>query len=525
MCQPSRHSRIPPAKPPSSNCRHQQQTRAAIMAARDAVKAHAAQVELRKARAGLIWLLLPKIPYFLRLLLSRLFGMSETAAYVDLSTEITTAIIRSIANPTARSIGKAQALSLLDTGVKGRIWISNAVSEVPPQRGIREALLDVIVSMGRMRPRAVRAVRIPAIVPVEAEWTGYRAGAEKDEPLPAISEELKYEALMKECKNSTTMLYFHGGGYYLCDPSSHRKLAKRLAKVTGGRVYSVRYRLAPQNPFPTALLDALVSYLTLLYPPPGSMHEAVPARNIIFAGDSAGGNLALALTQVILQLRRQETKVTWFGAKRAVPLPAGITLFSPWLDIVSSMPSWSTNQKWDYLPSPELLDPASAQPPADDVWPATPPRKRIYVADALALHPLVSVHLNRSWAGAPPVWISCGWECLADENRYLVSRLRADGVSVVFEEYEAMPHVFAAALPKLPESERCVQGCARFVAAARKDPGSIRSSYTCIKAKTLEEREGDVERLTPYKERDVFELACSKVGKKISSSSSVGSRL
>ena len=47
----------------------------------------------------------------------------------------------------------------------------------------------------------------------------------------------------------------------------------------------MRYRLAPQHPFPSALLDALVSYFTLLYPPPGSIHEAVPASDIVFGGD------------------------------------------------------------------------------------------------------------------------------------------------------------------------------------------------------------------------------------------------
>ena len=71
---------------------------------------------------------------------------------------------------------------------------------------------------------------------------------------------------MKECKSPVTVLYFHGGAYYLLDPSTHRPTTKKLAKLTGGRCYSVRYRLAPQNPFPAALLDALVSYLTLLYP-------------------------------------------------------------------------------------------------------------------------------------------------------------------------------------------------------------------------------------------------------------------
>ncbi|KAI2636701.1 alpha/beta hydrolase fold-domain-containing protein [Xylaria nigripes] len=489
------------------------------MTAKNVAKGHAAQEaqlqKIKKARLWFLWLLLPKIPRFLRVFIFRLLGMSDTARYIDLSTDLTLTALRAMFDPqTLRPIGETQALSMLDSGVKGRMWVSNAVAEAPPQKGLREVLLDVIVSMGNLTTREAELVKIPPIAPVEAEWTGYRAGVARDAPLPLMSEVVKYEAMMKECKNGTTVLYFHGGAYYLCDPSSHRELAKRLAKNTGGRVYSVRYRLAPQHPFPAALLDALVSYLTLLYPPPGSVHEPVPAKNIIFGGDSAGGNLALALTQTLLHLRRSGTKVTWFGQEHELPLPAGLTLLSPWVDVLHSMPSWTTNQKWDYLPSPELLDLERVAPPADSVWPATPPRKRIFVDDALALHPLVCAQLARSWEGAPPFWISCGWECLADEDKYLVSRLRADGVPVVFEEYEAMPHVFTVVLPRLRESERCLQGAARFIASARKEPASIASSYTYIQARTLKERGRDMDMLTPFRERDVFEMAYAQVGEK-----------
>jgi hypothetical protein len=229
------------------------------------------------------------------------------------------------------------------------------------------------------------------------------------------------------------------------------------------------------------------------------------------------------LTQTLLQLRRRNIKVSWFGAERDVPLPAGITLNSPWLDLSQSMPSWSANQKWDYLPPPRLVN--DAQPPPDHLWPADPPRRHLYVDDAYLLHPLVSAQLNHSWAGTPPVWICCGWECLTDEDKYFVSKLRADGVPVVFEEYEAMPHVFAVVLPKLAETERCVQGWARFITSAMEDPESIKSSITYIKAKTLEESEGDAEKLTPYEEKDVFEMAYKKVGREVPSLPLVSSKL
>ncbi|KAI1177975.1 alpha/beta hydrolase fold-domain-containing protein [Nemania sp. FL0916] len=499
------------------------------MARHDTTKEQAAQ--LKRARIGLAWALLPKIPKLLGVVFRRLLGLSPRAQYMDLKTDLTLTVMKlAMGDTKPQPVGKTQAFTLLDPGVQGRIWISHAVAEVPPERGLRDALERVILSLcdggPDPDPESVAAqsasLMMPDMVPVEAEWTGYRAGVPRDEPLPDVPEAQKYEAMMKECRNATTVLYFHGGAYYLCDPCTHRQLTKRMAKAMGGRVYSVRYRLAPQNPFPAALLDALVSYFTLLYPPPGSIHEPVSARDIVFGGDSAGGNLALALTQTLLQLRRQNIKPTWFGARRAVPLPAGITLLSPWADITRSMPSWTTNQVWDYLPRPEREE--TLVRPADEVWPASPARQHIFVADALRLHPLVSVHLNNnnlnnrgsstiSWAGAPPTWLAWGWECLADEDRYIAARLRADGVRVVLEEYEAMPHVFAAVVPRLPEAERCVQGWARFVAASRKDPGGITDRYTLIRARTLEEEEGDLDNLTTYTPEDVLELARSKVGR------------
>ncbi|TGJ81371.1 hypothetical protein E0Z10_g7392 [Xylaria hypoxylon] len=479
------------------------------MDADNTAKEQAAQ--LKKYRAGLLWSLVPRIPFLIRTLVLHILGVSETAQYLDLETHMTVTILRStLRSSKPQPVAKIQAMTLLDPGVKGKIWISKTASDVPPERGIHEALMGAIRSMSDSEAQEA-SFKVPEIIPVEAEWTGYRAAAAKDEPLPEMPEEQKYEEMMKECNNATTVLYFHGGAYYLCDPSTHRELTGRLARAMGGRVYSVRYRLAPQNPFPSALLDALVSYFTLLYPPPGSIHEAVSPRDIVLGGDSAGGNLTLALMQTILQLRRQNTKIAWFGMKRAVPLPAGVAALSPWLDIVQSMPSWSTNAKWCYLPGPERFE--KEQPPPDDAWPATPPRKHIYVDDALRLHPLVSLQLSRSWESTPPVYVCCGWECLADEAKYLVSKLRSDGATVVFEEFEAMPHAWPVVLPKVAQTERCIEAVAKFITATRKEPEKITSSYTYIKAKTLEETEGDVEKLTPYAEKDVFELAYKKIGR------------
>ncbi|KAI0377036.1 alpha/beta hydrolase fold-domain-containing protein [Hypomontagnella monticulosa] len=456
----------------------------------------------------LLWILLPQLPLIFKIILLHILKSSESCKYLDLRTDLTVTVLRSVLNPSKpRPIAKTQAMTLKDPGVTGKIWVSAVASKVPPEQGIRDALLAAIDAMRDSSTKgSAPSFKIPDIVPIEAEWTGYRAAATKESEPPEISEEEKYREMMKECKNPATMLYFHGGAYYLCSPATHRSLLRRLTKLTGGRAYSVRYRLAPQNAFPSALLDALVSYFTLLYPPPGSIHDAVAPGNIVFSGDSAGGNLALALLQTVLEIRRQNRKITWFGAEREVPLPAGLTAMSPWVDLVQSMPSVVRNQKWCYLPPPILMSEAH-QPPADDIWPTNPPRKHIYIDDAYMLHPLGSLQMNKTWEGAPPLYISCGWETLQDEVRFLVSKLSRDGVTVVFEEFEAMPHVFSELLPHLAQSHRNRESLANFVIAACDDPKSIQTSYKTIKAKTMQEAVIDLDTLSPFSEEKMREMA------------------
>ena len=253
---------------------------------------------------------------------------------------------------------------------------------VPPEEDVRSALYTAIESLKEPGDEPGGLPK-PKLLPVEAEWTGYRLGATKNSSELGCSEAQKYNEMMREVTAKTTVLYLHGGAYYLMDPATHRPTTKKLAKLTKGRCLSVRYRLAPQHPFPAALLDALVSYLALLYPPPESFHEAVDPKHIVFAGDSAGGNLALVLLQTILELRRQNLKVNWNGEQRDVPVPAGVALSSPWTDLTSSSPSCAANGGTDYLPPMGTGREELMQPRPCPAWPSNPPRKNLYAEDAV----------------------------------------------------------------------------------------------------------------------------------------------
>lgn len=234
----------------------------------------------------ILLLLLPKVPLIARVAILHVLRLSKPAKYLDLQSELVVAVLRSLFHPSSpHAITQVQKLTTQNSTIKGRIWISSYTSPPPPENGARDALARALESM-RDPTLPEPRIRVPAFSNVEAEWTGYRVAASRSDPLPKISERARYQEMMKDdCKQPTTVLFFHGGAYYLCDPATHRPTTKKLAKLTGGRCYSVRYRLAPQHPFPSALLDAFVSYLTLLFPPPEAYHEPVKPEHIVFSGD------------------------------------------------------------------------------------------------------------------------------------------------------------------------------------------------------------------------------------------------
>ncbi|KAL2355408.1 alpha/beta hydrolase fold-domain-containing protein [Cryomyces antarcticus] len=456
--------------------------------------------------SAILKLLVPKIPMMLKTALWHSLWLSPTSTKWDLRTEITVNIIRSLmdgSNPSP--MGKLQRSTIKDPGVKGKMWISIVTMSPPPEDDVRQALFKAIDDM---KEGPVNYTQ-PEVAPVEAEWTGYRPDAAKDAEGSARSEEEKYERLMSDPsrKSEVTILYFHGGAYYLMDPSTHRGPTVRLAKETGGRCFSVRYRLAPQSAFPTQLLDGLVAYLSLLHPPPGSFHEPVPASQIVFAGDSAGGNLSFALLQLLLQLHRTKPAsqphptIRFHSADVAVPLPAGVSANSGWFDITRSMPSLETNAHYDYLPPPSAT--ASDPFPADDIWPTTPPRGDVFADLSLLCHPLVSPLAAPSWTGSPPLWIETGEEMLTDEDAFVAARAAAQGVTVVWEQYEAMPHCFAMMFDGLETSRRCMAGWGRFAQACVESPEAVRTGGTLVEARTAREREVDVGGISGYSFEEV----------------------
>ncbi|WP_031163475.1 alpha/beta hydrolase [Streptosporangium roseum] len=230
---------------------------------------------------------------------------------------------------------------------------------------------------------------------------------------------------------SRVVLYFHGGGYFLCSPATHRPITWRLSAAAGCPVLAVDYRQGPVHTLAESLEDAIAAYVCLLergYDPAG----------ILFAGDSAGGHLTLA---TLLALR-----------DRGLPLPSAAVCLSPWTDLTDA-PRRANR----------LLDPMI---PAGRVgWLA-----RRWTARLDPRDPLVSPVFG-DYTGLPPLMIVTGsTEVLRDEGRRVAERARAGGVPVTYEEWRRMPHVFAILADVLPEARQVFRHIARFLAAVRDLP-------------------------------------------------------
>ncbi|QSZ34080.1 hypothetical protein DSL72_005668 [Monilinia vaccinii-corymbosi] len=421
---------------------------------------------------------LPNLPLIVKTTILALLSRSPNASVQDVITEVIVVTARPmLATPSA--ILKSQTQSQIDWGVWGHKWIAKYTIPKPqdPCHGnastysVRSALLKAIEELGDER----NAFDLPEIVDVQAEWTGYRNGVSFCARQPDIPEHEQYKMMMREvAPDSPTILYFHGGAFCLMDPVTHRPTTSALAEQTHGRCLSVRYRLAPQNPFPSALLDAFIAYLSLISPPPNAFHSSISPGKIILSGDSSGAGLATSLLLLLATLNRigiQRVRFHNVDVPINAGCVAGLAITSPWLDISRSLPSVTRNVQYDMI-RPPSSDYTMPYPnfPHDSVWPAQRPRVETYCESSMVTHPLVSplAASKENWRGVAPVYISVGWESMQDEAEIFARRVYEAGGAVVFDGYVGMPHCFAL-MPWNAVGRSAFANCASFCNDAVKD--------------------------------------------------------
>ena len=234
-------------------------------------------------------------------------------------------------------------------------------------------------------------------------------------------------------RRDRVILQLHGGGYLIGFSDMYRKLACRYLRLSGGAsVLSLEYRIAPAHRHPAALDDAFAAWNWLL-------EDGYKAENIIVAGDSAGGNLALALT---LRLR-----------ENGMALPNALVLLSPWADMAGVGLSRTANFRKDPLFGKNAGD----QEAAGIRKPGSP-----YSGDT----DLTDIYLSPIYAnltGFPPMLIQAGeWEMLLDDAVTIAKNAAAAGADATLMVYPGMFHVFQVAA-WLPESRDAWKAVGEFV--------------------------------------------------------------
>jgi monooxygenase len=253
---------------------------------------------------------------------------------------------------------------------------------------------------------------------------------------PAVLGGVPGEWVESDAPASVTMLYLHGGGFVGCSPVTHRPLTAALA-LQGMRLFVPDYRLAPEHPFPAALDDVRAAWNALRADFAGSGSGG----RLVVAGDSAGGNLALAL---MISLR-----------DAGQPLPDAAALFSPSTDLTGASASLATNAARD-----AMFEGAALGRLAD-----------AYLAGADPAQPLASP-LLADLAGLPPLLVHVGEsEALRDDALRLADKARVAGVQVELNVFDGVPHVWQL-IWRLPEARRSVRDAARFLRTASAADGA-----------------------------------------------------
>ena len=232
------------------------------------------------------------------------------------------------------------------------------------------------------------------------------------------------------------ILYLHGGGYVACSARTHRPVTSALARLTRRRIFSVDYRLAPEHRFPAAFDDSVAAYRWLLREVGGE------SAQLVIAGDSAGGGLALA------------TAVATRDA--GLLLPSSLVLFSPWTDMEGLIDA----------PHPNVDRCAMFMPANIDEFAAA------YLGTASREDPRASP-LRSDFHALPPVLLQVGErELLLDDSRRVHERIIAAGGR---SELEIWPHVFHGWQMLdglLPEARQALERAAAFMLGHLGDPAN-----------------------------------------------------
>ena len=280
---------------------------------------------------------------------------------------------------------------------------------------LRQGVFPADIDLDEQR-RQLRALLSAQPLPPEVTVTAATLGG-----VPAA------EITVDGIEHRNTVLYFHGGVYVMGDAFLAADLASQVGRRTRAKVFSVDYRLAPEHPYPAAVDDALAAYEALL--------RGTAPSDIAFAGESAGGGLAIA---------------TLVNARdHGLPLPAAAFAMSPYADLTLAGATMETKREADPLLSPQALH----------------VRVTDYTAGQDAALGLISP-IFAELSGLPPLIIQAGThEVLLDDAIRLARQAATADVQVTLDITPHVPHVFQAYYPILDEAATALDRAGQLLSA------------------------------------------------------------
>ena len=280
-----------------------------------------------------------------------------------------------------------------------RTWVADAQS-----RGTIDGLRLAYEELASSFPLAADIrTELVTIGPVTAEWIA----------APAVADD-------------RVLLYLHGGGYIMGSTATHRDLISRLSRAAGVRALGLEFQLAPENPFPGALEDAIAAYRWLV-------SNGVSPKKIVIGGDSSGGGLTVATLVALRELGE--------------PLPAAGVTISAWTDLAQTAGSLGTNAGVDPFLQRETLELMAG----------------LYLPGRDRCTPLASP-LYADLHGLPPLLMLVGSsEVLLDDSTRLADRANAAGVDATVEVWDDMIHDWPIFASMLPEGQQAIERMGLFI--------------------------------------------------------------